>query len=240
MGIRERPLSPGRRSLTTSEAAALLGVSVPTVRAWSDAGRLPVHRTPGGHRRFELDELRAWLRDADAALPAAVRAPPAAVEFPPCPALAAVLAGRTDGVARHLARTPGGTPGPVPRPGPTAALRESRRYVRPLARALATGRAGEATDRAQALGARAAVDGRHVEVVVTDRRLADAVIDEAAHAERGGAALEPDAVAILQALTEHVTAALATGLALRGDDAAGNPAPGNARGPLRGPWVSEP
>ncbi|MGB0614133.1 MAG: MerR family DNA-binding transcriptional regulator, partial [Miltoncostaeaceae bacterium] len=51
MGIRERPLSPGRRSLTTSEAAALLGVSVPTVRAWSDAGRLPVHRTPGGHRR---------------------------------------------------------------------------------------------------------------------------------------------------------------------------------------------
>ena len=118
--------------------------------------------------------------------------------------------------------TPGGAPGPVPRPGATTALRESRRYVRPLARALATGRAGEATDRAQALGARAAVDGRHVEVVVTDRRLAHAVIDEAAHAERDGAAVEPDAVAVLQALTEHVTAALATGLALRGDDAAGN------------------
>jgi excisionase family DNA binding protein len=220
MGIRERPLSPGRRSLTTSEAAALLGVSVPTVRAWSDAGSLPVHRTPGGHRRFEVDELRAWLRDADAALPAAVRAPPAAVEFPPCPALATVLAGRTDGIARHLARTRGRNPGPVPRPGATAALRESRRYVRPLARALATGRAGEATDRVQALGTRAAVDGRHVEVIVTDRRLADAVVDEATDAERAGAPIEPDGVAILRALTEHVTAALATGMALRRDAAA--------------------
>jgi len=219
MGIRERPLSPGRRSLTTSEAAALLGVSVPTVRAWSDAGRLPVHRTPGGHRRFELDELRAWLQDANAALPGAVRAPPAAMEFPPCPALATMLVGRTEAIARHLARTPGGTPGPVPRPGATAALRESRRYVRPLARALATGRAGEATGRAQALGARAIVDGRHVEVVVTDRRLAAAVIDEATDAERDGTAIEPDGVAILRALTEHVTAALATGMALRGDAA---------------------
>ena len=239
MGIRERPLSPGRRSLTTSEAAALLGVSVPTVRAWSDAGRLPVHRTPGGHRRFELDELRAWLRDADGALPAAVRAPPAVVEFPPCPGLAAVLVSRTDGVARHLARAPGGIPGPVPRPGATAALRESRRYVRPLARALATGRAEEATERAQALGARATVDGRHVQVIVTDRRLADAIIDEATDAERDRTAIEPDGVAILRALTEHVTAALATGLALRGD-AAGESPLGNARGPLRGPWVSEP
>jgi len=220
MGIRERPLSPERRSLTTSEAAALLGVSVPTVRAWSDAGRLPVHRTPGGHRRFELDELRAWLRDAEAALPAAVRAPPAAVEFPPCPALATVLVGRTDGVARHLSRTPGGAPGPVPRPGATMALRESRRYIRPLARALATGRTGEATDRALALGARAAVDGRHVEVIVADRRLADAAIAEATDAKRDGAALERDAVEILQALTEHVTAALATGIVLRGDGGA--------------------
>jgi excisionase family DNA binding protein len=56
----------GPRTLTASEAAALLGVSVATVRGWADQGRLPSHRTVGGHRRFELEELRAWLAERGA------------------------------------------------------------------------------------------------------------------------------------------------------------------------------
>ena len=36
----------------------MLGVSVPTVRLWADSGRVPCHRTAGGHRRFEVEELR--------------------------------------------------------------------------------------------------------------------------------------------------------------------------------------
>jgi excisionase family DNA binding protein len=38
-----------------------LGVAQSTVRAWSDAGRLPVFYTPGGHRRFKEDDLHAFL-----------------------------------------------------------------------------------------------------------------------------------------------------------------------------------
>jgi excisionase family DNA binding protein len=48
--------------LTISEAARHLGVSLSTVRRWSDAGALPSYRTPGGQRRFSRDELDQFLR----------------------------------------------------------------------------------------------------------------------------------------------------------------------------------
>ena len=47
----------------------MLGVSVPTIRLWADRGRVPSHRTEGGHRRFEVEELADWLRSADAPPP---------------------------------------------------------------------------------------------------------------------------------------------------------------------------
>jgi excisionase family DNA binding protein len=49
-------------SLTISEAARYLGVSLSTVRRWSDAGALPSYRTPGGQRRFSRDQLDGFLR----------------------------------------------------------------------------------------------------------------------------------------------------------------------------------
>src|SRR4030088_2264404 len=52
--------------LTTSEAARHLGVSLSTVRRWSDMGYLHGYRTPGGQRRFpvqELDEVVTPLED---------------------------------------------------------------------------------------------------------------------------------------------------------------------------------
>jgi len=48
--------------LSLSEAAAALGVHPSTVRSWSDAGVLPVHRTQGGHRRYRRSEIDLWLR----------------------------------------------------------------------------------------------------------------------------------------------------------------------------------
>ena len=50
-----------RLGLSTSEAARHLGVSLSTVRRWSDAGHLRGYRTPGGQRRFTVDQLDAFL-----------------------------------------------------------------------------------------------------------------------------------------------------------------------------------
>jgi excisionase family DNA binding protein len=52
-----------RRStwLGLTEASRLLGVSPATVRRWSDAGRLRVFTTPGGHRRFSRAALERLL-----------------------------------------------------------------------------------------------------------------------------------------------------------------------------------
>lgn len=44
-----------------SEASRLLGVSPATLRRWSDAGRLRVFTTPGGHRRFSRATLERLL-----------------------------------------------------------------------------------------------------------------------------------------------------------------------------------
>jgi excisionase family DNA binding protein len=39
------------------KAADILGVHPATVRNWSDKGEIPTRRTPGGHRRFNKDDL---------------------------------------------------------------------------------------------------------------------------------------------------------------------------------------
>jgi excisionase family DNA binding protein len=38
--------------LTRADVARLLGVSANTVARWAREGRIPCHRTLGGHRRF--------------------------------------------------------------------------------------------------------------------------------------------------------------------------------------------
>ncbi|MFQ5944003.1 MAG: helix-turn-helix domain-containing protein [Anaerolineales bacterium] len=45
-----------------SEAARLLGVHPSTVRSWADSGKLPVHRTAGGHRRFLRSDIEGLRR----------------------------------------------------------------------------------------------------------------------------------------------------------------------------------
>lgn len=214
LGVRERQLAPGRRTLTTSEAAAMLGVSVPTIRLWADSGRVPCHRTAGGHRRFEVEELADWLRSADAPPPRAVRSAPADLEFLPCPLLARYLTSRTEAVADRLRAHPDGAPAlPVPPPGATAALHDAQRYVRPLARALETGRLGQLDDRAEATGLRGVVRGQEVDVVLRDRRLSTAVLAEAQAAHDRGVDIEDGSIDVLRAAVEAITAGLVRGMA---------------------------
>lgn len=56
------PRKPSDRDwVGLSEASRLLGVSHATLRRWSDAGRLRVFTTPGGHRRFSRAALERLL-----------------------------------------------------------------------------------------------------------------------------------------------------------------------------------
>ena len=47
--------------LSTSQAAHALGVSLGTIRRWSDMGHLQSYRTPGGQRRFSQTQIDAFI-----------------------------------------------------------------------------------------------------------------------------------------------------------------------------------
>jgi excisionase family DNA binding protein len=49
--------------LTLKDASEFLGVHFTTLRAWADSGEIRVFRTPGGHRRFSLADLRRFLEE---------------------------------------------------------------------------------------------------------------------------------------------------------------------------------
>jgi molybdopterin-binding protein len=52
--------------LRIGQAAALLGVSVDTLRRWEDDNRITVGRTDGGQRRVAMTEVRRLLDDRPA------------------------------------------------------------------------------------------------------------------------------------------------------------------------------
>lgn len=49
------------RTATTKDVAAALGVKASTVQLYSRQSRIPFDRTPGGHRRYNVAEVRAAL-----------------------------------------------------------------------------------------------------------------------------------------------------------------------------------
>ena len=63
--------------LTLGKASQLLGIHPTTLRTWVDAGLVHAFLTPGGHRRFQVAELRAFLnrRRADTETRALTTAP---------------------------------------------------------------------------------------------------------------------------------------------------------------------
>lgn len=203
----------GPRTLTASEAAALIGVSVATIRGWADQGRLPSHRTVGGHRRFELEELRRWLERRGAPAPEARRLRRAPQQIPACPLMARELNARTEAVIdRVLAGYDEEVPLPLPAPSPAAMRRLTIRFVRILAAGLESGRPGVQAGRAELAGLRGGMQGAvGARVLVEHTRVATAALIEAQAAVAEGADLEPLALPALHAVVDHVQAAVAQG-----------------------------
>lgn len=48
--------------LSTRQVATLLGVGEATVKRWADAGEIECFRTPGGHRKFRLRDVTAFVQ----------------------------------------------------------------------------------------------------------------------------------------------------------------------------------
>ena len=55
----------GSEWVSLRHAAEILGVHPATVRNWADSGKLPYRRTAGKHRRFNVAELRDYVRTQD-------------------------------------------------------------------------------------------------------------------------------------------------------------------------------
>ncbi len=54
-------ISTSPLGLSTSQAARALGVSLGTIRRWSDMGYLESYRTPGGQRRFSREQIEQFI-----------------------------------------------------------------------------------------------------------------------------------------------------------------------------------
>ena len=63
MSVTTPPLPRSARQLvfTSSQAAVYLGVSLATIRRWTDAGHISCYRTPGGQRRFSREQLDSFI-----------------------------------------------------------------------------------------------------------------------------------------------------------------------------------
>jgi excisionase family DNA binding protein len=63
MTVSTPPLPVNARQLvfTSSQAALYLGVSLATIRRWTDAGHINCYRTPGGQRRFSRQQLDGFV-----------------------------------------------------------------------------------------------------------------------------------------------------------------------------------
>jgi excisionase family DNA binding protein len=55
------PRNKHKLVFTSSQAARYLGVSLATVRRWTDAGYVSCYRTPGGQRRFAREQLDEFM-----------------------------------------------------------------------------------------------------------------------------------------------------------------------------------
>ncbi|MDA0181613.1 EAL domain-containing protein [Solirubrobacter phytolaccae] len=90
----DRSSGGGGATVPLSEAAEALGVSASTLRRWADADRIEAIRTPGGHRRFPVSEVRRLSQQTASRPRGSLRV----VEFPtrPLAVLAELLEHRGD------------------------------------------------------------------------------------------------------------------------------------------------
>lgn len=88
--------------VSTKRVAAMLGVSEATVKRWSDAGTLRCFRTAGGHRKFRLRDVKAFLSDQRDDVPAQV-APITSLTTDQAEVRALALASDVDGLVSFIA-----------------------------------------------------------------------------------------------------------------------------------------
>lgn len=62
--------------LNVGQAAEYLGVSAASLRNWSDQGKLPVYRTPGGQRRYRISDLEKFVESWREVTPSARESSP--------------------------------------------------------------------------------------------------------------------------------------------------------------------
>ncbi|MGA2454288.1 MAG: helix-turn-helix domain-containing protein [Solirubrobacteraceae bacterium] len=65
-----QPRNERRLVFTSSQAARYVGVSLATVRRWTDAGHIECYRTPGGQRRFSRAQLDQFIESMQRTGPA--------------------------------------------------------------------------------------------------------------------------------------------------------------------------
>ncbi len=97
------------KTYSPAHLAPILGVSESTLKRWVDAGHLRGVKSPGGHRKIAVSELRAFLRAQGRAVPSleglavlAERGNTPATESATAPALASLLLRGDSQVARTL------------------------------------------------------------------------------------------------------------------------------------------
>lgn len=203
----------GPRTLTASEAAALIGVSVATIRGWADRGLLPSHRTVGGHRRFELDELREWLSHRGAPAPEGRRLRRSARELPPCPRLARELNLRTEAIVERVLRGfDPSVPTPLATSTPAALRRVAVRFLRVVASALESGRPAASFGRIEVAGLRGGLQGGPgASVLIEHMRVATAILAEAEAVVAEGATDEEHALATLHSVIDFAQVSVLRG-----------------------------
>jgi excisionase family DNA binding protein len=72
----QAPSNDRQLVFTSSQAAHYVGVSLATIRRWTDAGHIHCYRTPGGQRRFSRDQLDQFVTSMQNA--GEIHEPPAA------------------------------------------------------------------------------------------------------------------------------------------------------------------
>ena len=97
------------RFYTTAELARICGVSISTIKRWTDSGLLRCLRTPGGHRKFRLQDVAEAARQLGSSMAVPEARPAAEVD-----ALSLLLLQQDqEGLVTRLAATLGQGDGPA-------------------------------------------------------------------------------------------------------------------------------